>query len=280
MHLITKLAAVVPAATLTLIGPALSASAGTHASGHLLRPAVPAVTGTTEYTQGSAGYAATGVNFKTVTETATLRDPSEYASVTDDLGFGVTLKSATAEVDLGLSDTTTSGTQYSPGVDLYLNNVLQTGAPEYNAQWCPASSPTCQPAADGAGFAAGDAVTETLTFNKANGVLDYTAYDAAGNVFTGQFGGLKGQNFSEADVGGGFDPGDFTPPPTSEKFVTFQSVGLVSYGGKHYTLSSAAITTSAQVATSDGTATGTVQAKPSALKNNGKSFSVAFEPAS
>ena len=277
MHLIKKIAAVVPVAALTLIAPALSASASTHGSRYLFHPAVPAVTGTTEYDLGSAGYAATGANFKTVTETATLRDPSEYASVTNGLGFGVTLKSATAEVDIGVSDATTSGTQYSPGVDLYLNNVLQTGAPEYDAQWCPAGSATCQPAAGGAGFAAGDTVTQTLSFNKINGVLDYTAYDAAGNVFTGQFGALKGQNFDEADVAGGF--GSFTAPPTAEKFVAFKSVGLVSYSGKHYTLSSAAITTSAQVATSDGTATGTVQAKPSALLTSGKGFSVSFEPA-
>lgn len=280
MHLIRKLAAVTPVAALTLIGPALSASASTHATRPMFRPAArPATAGSPVYGQGSAGYDATGTNvgtnFKSVTETATLQDPSQFASVTNGLGFGVTLKSATAEIDLGVSDATIPGSTYSPGVDLYLNGVLQTGAPEYNAQWCPAGG-SCQPATAGGSFALGDKVTETLSFNTVDGVMDYAAYDAAGNVFTGQFGGLKGQKFSEADVGGGF--GSFNAPPTPERFVTFKSVGLVTYSGTHYTLGSSAINASPEYATSDGTATGTIQAKPSALLKNGKVFSLSFVP--
>ena len=280
MHLSRKLAAVVPVAALALAGPAMAANASTHGTRPMFHPAAsPATVGATQYAQGSAGYNVTGTNFKTITENATLRDPSEYASVTDGLGFGVTLASSTTEVDIGVSNTTTTGSLYYPAIDLYVNNVLQTGAPEYNAVWCAAGSTTCGPAGDATngGFPDGDKVTETLSFNTANGVMDYTAYDAAGNVFTGQFGGLKGQDFNQADVGGGFDNTDFVAPPTPEKFVTFNSVGLTSYSGTHYTLNAAAITTSPQWATSDGTVNGAVQAKPSGLTRT-HGFSVSFEP--
>lgn len=281
MHLVKKIAAGVPVAALALIGPAFSAHASTHPSRFTFHAAVPATAGPPTYNnQGSAGYAATGANFASVTETATLRDPSEYASVTDGLGFGVTLASDSTEVDIGVSNSTTSGSLYYPAVDLYVGGVLQTGAPEYNAVWCAAGSTTCGPAGDATngGFPDGDQVTETLTFNKANGVMDYTAYDAAGNVFTGQFGGLKGQTFGTADVGAGFDPGVFTSPATAEKFVTFGAVSLTSSTGTHYTLASSALTTTEQIATSDGTSTGLVEAKPSALLTSGKGFSVSFEP--
>ena len=290
MRFITKLAAVVPAAALTLAGPAWSASASTHGLRPLFHPAVsPATVGTTpQYELGAAGYGVTGTatttNFKSITETATLRDPSEYASVTDGLGFGVTLASSKTEVDIGVSNTTTTGTLYYPAVDLYLNGSPnpQPGAPEYNAQWCGAISGTCGPAGDATngGFPDGDKVTETLTFNTANGVMDYTAYDPAGNVFFGQFGGFKGQDFGTADVGGGFDNSDFNAPPTAEKFVTFQSVGLVSYSGAHYTLTSSGVNATPQWATSDGMSDGAVQAKPTGLASTGKGFSVSFEHSS
>lgn len=281
MHLIRKLAAVAPVAALALAVPALSANASTHGPRPMFHPAVrPDTVGQPTYAMQSAGYNVTGTatttNFKTVSETATLQDPSQFASVTNGLGWGLTLKSGSVEVDLGISDSTVPHTAYSPAVDLFLNGVLQTGAPDYNAQWCAAGG-TCQPATEGGSFAFGDSVTETLSFNPADGVLDYAAYDAHGNVFTGQFGGLKGQKFSEADVGGGF--GSFSAPATPERFVTFRGVSLVTYSGKHVKLSSSAVNAAPQIATSDGTSGGTVQAKPSALSSTGNGFSITFKPA-
>jgi hypothetical protein len=285
MHLTRKLAAIVPVAALALIGPAMAANASTHGTRPLFHPATRPATigGGTQYAMQAAGYnaigTAAGTNFKTITETATLQDPSQFASVTDGLGFGPTLSSGSgagsAEVDLGISDSTTTGTQYDPAVDFYLGGQLQTGAPEYNALWCPDGT-NCVPADNGGGFNPGDKVTETLSFNPADGVLDYAVYDSQDNLFTGQFTGLKGQDFSHADLGGGF--GSFTAPATAEQFVTFSSVHLTTYSGKNLTLASAGVTASPQVATSDGTSTGTVQAKPTVL-NKTHGFSLRFEPA-
>jgi len=59
----------------------------------------------------------------------------------------------------------------------------------------------------------------------------------------------------------------------------FTTVRLTTYQGHHGTIAGS-YSHNKVVATSDGTATGTVRAAPSGLSNNGSSFSVFFEPAS
>lgn len=274
MHITRTLAAAVAAAALPLAA-AGAASAGTATHHPMFLHASPLATHSTRvYAVGSAGYVATGAQFRRVTETAYLRNPAQYASITDGIGFGVTLQSAAWQIDIGVSDTTTSGTIYSPGVDEYQNGTLKPGAPDYAAQWCPAGG-ACQPAADGGGFAVGDTVTETVTYSQSSGVVNYSAHDAAGNLFTGQF-RVGAVSFTQADVGAGF--GSFTAPPSAAKLVAFSKVALTTYSGKTTGLSSW-WSHAKELATSDGTSTGAVQAAPTDLGTGGSSFSVNFAAA-
>lgn len=271
MSIITKLA-VVPAA-------ALAAVAGTAVAAASAGPPVYASCATNPG-GACAGYQATGASFKFVTDTAFVADPSQNANVTDGLGWQVTLTGAgtghTWAVDAGISDATTSGTLFDPAYDVYEDGTLVAG-PDTNAQWCPAGG-TCAPADLGGGFAQGDKVTQSLTYDRTNGLVNVRESDAAGNAFTASYPVGPGIAFGTARVEAGYDPGDFHAPVGAQVIVKPYAVTLTTYAGKHAALGTGPWKASPEIATSTGTSTGTVQASPGKLASTGKAFAIYFRP--
>lgn len=223
-----------------------------------------------------AGYIASGAQFRHVTNTAFLRNPAADSAITNGIGWQDGLKStsnpaSTWDAIVGISDTTTSGTIYSPQSLVYHNGSLVAVAP--NAVFCPAGG-TCQPASAGGGFAPGDTVTETVTYNRASGTVDFAAFDAAGNVYKAFDPVGTGISFGQARIEAGY--GTFSPPAANTKLVRFTGAGVTLYNGTKHSLSSS-FTTSPEKATSTGTGAGTLQAFPTALNSAGTAFSVFFE---
>ncbi|MBO0769931.1 MAG: hypothetical protein J2P35_00575 [Actinobacteria bacterium] len=231
-----------------------------------------ASTGPRLYSNSGAGYAVTGAQFRYVAASAYLRNPAQYSAVTDGIGWGVTLTSADYVIDLGVSDTTTSGTTYSPAVDVYKDNTLVPGAPDYDAKWCPAGG-QCQPASAGGSFPVGETVTQDLFYNTATGVVSANEYDAAGNLFTFAYHVGTGQSFHTADVGAGM--GKFTAPSSATQFFRFTNIQLTSYSGHRAGLVSW-WTRHKKFMTSDGTSAGTTEASPSNLSYG--NFTVTLQP--
>jgi hypothetical protein len=222
-----------------------------------------------------AGYIASGARFRFVTNTAFLRNPAQYSAITNGIGWQDGLKSLTAgstwDAIIGISDTTTSGTIYSPQSLVYHNGSIVAVAP--NAVFCPAGG-TCQPASSGGGFNPGDTVTETVFYDQSTGTVNFQASDPAGNLYRAFDPVGTGIIFGQARIEAGF--GTFSPPAANTKLVAISKAGVTLYNGKKHTLSSF-FTTSPEKATSTGTGAGTLQAFPTALNTTGTSFSVFFQ---
>ena len=91
-----------------------------------------------------------------------------------------------------------------------------------------------------------------------------------------------GQNYRQARLGAEFAASPwgsftYTPPATETHLVTFRDSILVTYGGHESTFSSW-WTHHNILATSNGTSTGTVEAKPHNLYHAGANFDTYFEP--
>lgn len=226
-----------------------------------------------------AGYIASGAQFRFVTNTAFLRNPAAVSPITNGIGWQDGLKStsnpaSTWDAIVGISDTTTSGTIYSPQSLVYHNGSIVAVAP--NAVFCPAGG-TCQPASAGGGFQPGDTVTETVFYNRSAGTVDFQASDPAGNLYRAFDPIGTGISFGQARIEAGF--GSFSPPAANTKLVAISKAGVTLYNGTKHTLSSFFVT-SPEKATSTGTGAGTLQAFPTALDSTGTSFSVFFQHAS
>jgi hypothetical protein len=222
-----------------------------------------------------AGYIASGARFRFVTNTAFLRNPAALSAITNGIGWQDGLKSLTVgstwDAIIGISDTTTSGTIYSPQSLVYHNGSIVAVAP--NAVFCPAGG-TCQPASSGGGFNPGDTVTETVFYDQSTGTVNFQASDPAGNLYRAFDPVGTGISFGQARIEAGF--GTFSPPAANTKLVAISNAGVTLYNGKKHTLSSF-FTTSPEKATSTGTGAGTLQAFPTALNSTGTSFSVFFQ---
>lgn len=281
MRITRKLAAAVAVAALPLAAAsAASAGTSTHHPMFLFHgaPFAPFANGKPLYETGSSGYAVTSAQFRSIAETAYLRNPGQYASITGGYGFGVTLETDSLQINIGVSAATLpASTLYSPGLTEYDNGALVSGSPYYSAQWCPAGG-SCQAMASGDGFAVGDSVTESLSYNRSSGKLNYLASDAAGNEFTGAFDVGTRLSFHEANVGAGYNTSAYAAPKTATKLVAISGVAVTTYTGKTTGLSSW-FTCSEEIATSNGLKSGTKQMEPTALSGSGTSFTMNFVPA-
>ena len=140
--------------------------------------------------------------------------------------------------------------------------------------FCPAGG-TCQPASQGGGFAVGDTVTQTVFYNRTTGTVDFTAFDAAGNLYRAFDPIGTGISFGQARIEAGY--GTFRPPAAVTRLVRITGAGVTTYNGKKHTLASFFVT-SPEDGTSTGTGAGTLQAFPTALDSTGTAFSVNFQP--
>jgi hypothetical protein len=225
-----------------------------------------------------AGYVMSGANFERVTETAFLRNPAQYSSITNQLSWQDSLKSvsnaaSTWDAIVAISDTTTSGTAYSPQSLVYHNGSLVAVGP--NAVFCPAGG-TCQPASAGGGFQPGDTVRQTVTYDRPDGTVNFSASDTAGNVYRAFDPVGTGIAFGQARIEAGY--GSFSPPAANTKLVQISNASVRLYNGKTHSLN-AFFTTSPEQGTSTGTGAGTRQAFPTVLNGAGNSFAVNFQRA-
>ena len=260
-------------------------AAATAAIAVLLATALPAAASTGARTFAScvtndgnacAGYIASGAQFQQITNVAFLRDPVQYSAITNGIGWQDSLRAGTAwDVIVGVSNGTAPfGSLYSPGFLVYHNGSLEPGAPETNnAQWCPVGQP-CEPASLGGGFPVGDTVTETVTYARTEGTVNVSARDVAGDLFKGFFPVGPGICFGQARIEAGY--GSFSPPAGVTRLVRITGAGVTLYNGKKFSLA-AWFTHNKELATSNGTGSGTLQASPTDLESGGTAFSVNFE---
>lgn len=223
-----------------------------------------------------AGYVASGANFRFVTNTALLPDPSLDSAITNGIGWQDGLKSvnntaSTWDAIIGISDTTTTGTSYSPQSLVYHNGTIIAIAP--NAVFCPAGG-TCQPASQGGGFAVGDTVTESVSYLQGDGTVNFSASDAAGNLYKAFYQAGTGIRFGQARIEAGY--GTFGPPAANTRLVRFTKVSVTTAAG-HRSGLTGTLTVQPEKATSNGLGSGTLQAFPSKLNTTGTAFSVFFK---
>ena len=282
MHITAKLAALAAAAALPLAMASTASAAPAVPHPVFWHPSTirPASTGARYYAEGEAGYVAGGAQFRLTAESAYLRNPAQYAAITDNVGEGDLLaqdEESGWQISIGVSEATSGGTVYNPAFFVFKGSTQKSG-PYTNDTWCPAGG-SCAPLTDTDGFAVGDTVHQSIYYDQATGDVQYSATDAAGNSAHGSYSVGKGVSFSIGLPVSFWDPDVFTAPAATTKLFSFSSVALTTYSGSHSGLSSW-FSHSKVIATSDGTPTGTVQGVPSDLGSNGSSFSTTFEPAS
>jgi len=243
-----------------------------------------AATGPAYFSPEQAGYVATGARFEYVQSTVHLPDASAFASEFGAYGVSVQLWTGSRVVVLGMSNTTTAGS-YSAAAAVYNRTskslICSTAAsggqacPNVGSRWTDGS----------VSYAPGDDVTLTIFYDRSAGVVHFFADDDTTGVelFYGGYAPGTGQTYSQARVGAEFGAspwGSFTyaAPAAETHLVTFQDSVLVTYSGSVSSLRST-WTRHKISATSNGSATGTVQVRSSNLANGGANFDVLLEPA-
>jgi hypothetical protein len=278
LRITSKVAALAAAAALPL-AMASTASAAPAAYHPMLRATSnvrPAAAGERDYAEGEAGYIVYGAQFRFAAQSSFLRNPAQYAAITDGLDEGVILQSSGWEFNISLfAATSPAGTVYGPQFYVFQGQTEVSG-PYGDGTWCPAGG-TCAPLADGDGFAVGDTVRLSLYYDQKAGTVAFTATDAAGNLASESYDVGQGQSFNLAFLGAGW--GAFTAPAAATKLSAFSGAALTTYSGAHSGLSSW-FGHSKVIGTSDGSSTGTVQGTPSDLSSKGSSFGVSLQPAS
>ncbi len=244
-----------------LAAAALSAGLGLTA----LAGTASASTGPKVYTQDSAGYSVTHSRFRYVQDSVYLRSPSKFAAIDDGVSWETHLFGTDAS----------SGHKVS--VDINIGGDPQTESSYHVWADVDGSAITLQGDMD---FSGGQTVTENIYYSRASGVVSVSAYDVNGDSAFGQARVGTTVNFGNPRIVGGFDQGSsFTAPSSPVTLAHFTNVKVTTYKGHHGTIVGS-WSNSRVIATSDGTASGTVRAAPSGLSSNGSSFSVFFEPAS
>ena len=213
------------------------------------------------YTQDSSGYSVTHAQFRYVQDTVYLRSPSSFAAVDDGVSWETHLfgtrggQKVSADINIGGSPTDSS---YHPWADVNGHAITLQGDTN---------------------FSAGQSVTESIYYNKANGVVSVNVFDANGDAAFGQS-HVGVVSFNNPRIFGGFDAGSsFVAPSSPVTLARFTGVKLTTYSGHRGTIASW-YSHNKVLATSDGTPNGTVRAAPSGLSHSGSSFTVRFEPAS
>ncbi|MBO0771445.1 MAG: hypothetical protein J2P35_08305 [Actinobacteria bacterium] len=263
-HTIKRLAAAAAAVTTAATAAALI-TAGT----------AGAATGTRMYTKDSAGYAATGGQFRYIQGTVYGRAVAQYDSVMGSgFGHGVTLTSSKYTISLGVSiypgDNGTNPWDAAFSVDnsdgsghvggCLAGNNGGTGGVTCNA------SVTGEPGAFHPGY-----ITLDIYYNVNSGLVTFEAYQGS-NTMHGSFEAGPGLSFSKASIGTTLaDPSTVTPSGT-QLLGSFSNVALTTYSGSRSGLSSW-WEHHKVIATTDGSSKGKVVSYPSDLRNSGTGFS-------
>jgi hypothetical protein len=272
-HTIKRLAAAAAAVTTAATAAALI-TAGT----------AGAATGNRIFTKDTAGYAATGGQFRYIQGTVYGRAVAQYNSVMGSgFGHGVTLTSGKYTISLGVSiypgdnganpwDAAFS-VDYTAGSHVggcLAGNNGGTGGVTCNA------SVTGQPGAFAPGY-----ITLDIYYNKNSGLVTFEAYQGS-NDMHGSFTAGTGLSFSKASIGTSLaDPATTAAnaPSADQLLGSFGNVALTTYSGSRSSLSSW-WTHSKEVATSGGTESGDTIAYPSNLRGGGTGFSTYLDAAS
>ena len=168
-----------------------------------LAAAGAAAAATSQPTKEEAGYsfAGGGAHFRYVAASVYLRDPSQYSASVGALGQSVQLWGGGRVYVLGVSDTSTKSTAWSPAVAVFNNAthaLVDTGS------FGTASYPV------------GHTVHESIYYNMATGDLSFTVQDitssmaATSNTFTMNIG--TGVNFTQARIGTEFGDTPWSVP--------------------------------------------------------------------
>ena len=223
-----------------------------------------ASTGPRTYTPDSAGYAASGAQFRYVQDSAYIRVPAKFAAFDDG-------------VSLGNAPVWCPHQRWRGGErDINIGGDPQTDA-TYHA-WADMNGAPLTLQGDTTGLSGGQSFTEAIYYNRANGVVSVSAYDDNGDSAFGQAFIGRGISFRGPRINGGFDPGSsFTAPSAPLTLAHFTGVSLTTYNGHHGDLTDW-YAHNKVLATSDGTSTGTIRAAPSSLSGGGSSFTVYIEP--
>ncbi len=250
----------------------------------LAGPAAAAI-GQIYYSPEQAGYAATGARFQYVQSTVRLPDASAFASEVGGFGVSVQLWTRYRVVVVGVSNATTAG-NYNAAVAVYsrTNKTLICSTAATGAQLCPnVGSRWTDGSVD---FAPGDDVTLTIWYDRSAGVDHFYVDDNTTGVelFYGGYAPGTGKTYGQARVGAEFAAGPwssftYSPPASETHLVTFRDSFLVTYSGSVSSFYSW-WTRHKIDATSNGTATGTVEVRPHNLWNFGANFGVYLQPAS
>jgi hypothetical protein len=227
-----------------------------------------ASTGPTTYNNGQTeggGYAVTHAKFRFVQDSVYLRPTSKFAATDDGVSWETHLYGTFAggavpvKAVLGIGGDPQTSSTY--GVSASVNGTPVTMSGDSS-------------------FSAGQTVTEAISYNKASGVIDFSAYDVNGDSAFGQANVGIGDTFGIAEVFGGIDTGSgFVPPSAPLLLGRFTAVMLTTYSGVHGTIGTSSFVHNKTVVTSDGTSTGTVMVAPSGLNKSGNGFSSYIEPA-
>ncbi len=197
-----------------------------------LAAAGAATAATSQPTKEEAGYNFAGGNahFRYVAASVYLRDPSQYSTSVGALVQSVQLWGGGRVYVLGVSDTTTKNTVWSPAVAVF-NNA--THALVGTGSFGTASYPV------------GHSVRESIYYNTTTGDLSFTVQDitssmaATSNTFTMNIG--TGVNFTQARIGTEFGDSPwsipaFTAPTSRQKTAGFFNGALTNYLGHRYGL--------------------------------------------
>jgi hypothetical protein len=242
-----------------------------------------AATGPRYYSPEQAGYVATGVRFQYVQSSVYLPKATRFASEITGYGVSVQLRTPYRVVVLGVSNTTTAG-NYNAAVAVYnkTNRSLICSTAGSGTQACPHVGSRWT---DGSvSFAPGDLVTLAIAYDRFSGVDHFYVDDQTTGVelfYSGYTPGT-GQSYNQARVGAEFAASpwssfSYTAPASETHLVTFRDSTLVTYRGGVSGFSSS-WTHDKIVATTTGTATGTVEVAPHDLPNSGSNFGVYLEP--
>jgi hypothetical protein len=242
------------AAAVASAGLGLTALAGT----------ATASTGPRAFTQDSAGFSVTHAQFRFVQDSVFLRAPSKFAAIDDGVSWETHLA--------GIRTTSNQPVEVSVNIG---------GDPQTESSYHAWATIDGQPMATQGdiNFSAGQSVTESIYYSKANGVVSVSAFDVNGDSFFGQAFVGSNVSFGKASIYGGFDQGSsFAAPSAPVTLGHFTGAQVTTYSGHHGTIAGW-YSHNKVLATSDGTPTGVVRVAPSGL-TGGRSFSVFFEPAS
>ena len=197
-----------------------------------------ASTGTTEISPEQAGYTASGAQFRHISASVYLRNPTQYAGEVASFGHSVQLWSSGLVITVGLT-ASTAGSAYTPYATVYDRSTHQVIAANPNAQYC---EPSGDCSFDPRTFSSGSGWTLTINYLPEEGeVAMFEFADHHLYAFTSSY-ALTAQSFSQARVGTEFgsSPWDASyphmTPASSVRIATYHHVDLTSNSGHEATL--------------------------------------------